>query len=218
MRNRGASRGNGLPTPIELRHLARFRCSRCFKSSKLCNQFGYAHAAGGRARLKQIGRLGVHLDVANFDVHPANPMISTAYCREVASGCLPQLRLRQALASRATFARVPPPPVRWASLQGPIEMAKGYWVSCYRSIANPDAVAAYAKLAGPALAAAGGKFLARGVPAHAYEAGIRERMVVVEFESVAAAVACHDSPAYQDALKVFNNAAERDFRIIEGLE
>ena len=97
-------------------------------------------------------------------------------------------------------------------------MAKGYWVSCYRSIANPDAVAAYAKLAGPALAAAGGKFLARGVPAHAYEAGIKERMVVVEFESVAAAVACHDSPAYQDALKVFNNAAERDFRIIEGLE
>ena len=97
-------------------------------------------------------------------------------------------------------------------------MAKGYWVSCYRSISNPDAVAAYAKLAGPALAAAGGKFLARGVPAQTYEAGIKQRMVVVEFESVAAAVACHDSPAYQAALKVFNNAAERDFRIIEGLE
>jgi uncharacterized protein (DUF1330 family) len=97
-------------------------------------------------------------------------------------------------------------------------MAKAYWVSLYRSISNPDAVAEYAKLAGPALAAAGGRFLARGVPAHAYEAGIKQRMVVVEFDSVAAAVACHDGAAYQAALKVFNNAAERDFRIIEGLE
>src|SRR5262249_61847086 len=88
------------------------------------------------------------------------------------------------LSSGRTFARVPPPPVRWASLQGPTEMAKGYWVSCYRSITNPDAVAAYAKLAGPALAAAGGKFLARGVPAHAHRAGVQERMVGVEVGSV----------------------------------
>ena len=97
-------------------------------------------------------------------------------------------------------------------------MAKAYWVSCYRAISNPDAVAAYAKLAGPALAAAGARFLARGVPAQVYEAGIKQRMVVAEFDSVAAAIACHDSPGYQAALKVFNNAAERDFRIIEGLE
>jgi uncharacterized protein (DUF1330 family) len=98
------------------------------------------------------------------------------------------------------------------------EMAKAYWVSCYRTITNPDAVAEYAKLAGPALAAAGGRFLARGVPAQVYEAGIKQRMVIVEFASVEAAKACHDGAAYQAALKVFNNAGERDFRIIEGLE
>ena len=80
-------------------------------------------------------------------------------------------------------------------------MAKAYWVSMYRSISNPDAVAAYAKLAAPALTAAGGKFLARGVAAQAYEAGIKERMVVIEFPSVAAAVAAHDSEAYQAALR-----------------
>jgi len=97
-------------------------------------------------------------------------------------------------------------------------MAKAYWVSSYRSISNPEAVAAYAKLAGPALAAAGGKFLARGVAAQAYEAGIKERIVVIEFPSVAAAIAAHDSSAYQAALKVFNNAGERDFRIVEGVE
>ena len=96
-------------------------------------------------------------------------------------------------------------------------MAKAYWVSCYRSISNPDALAAYAKLAGPALTAAGGRPLARGVAAKTYEAGLKERIVIIEFDSVAAAVAAHDSPGYQAALKVFNNAAERDFRIVEGL-
>ena len=41
-------------------------------------------------------------------------------------------------------------------------MAKAYWVATYRSIKNPDALTAYAKLAGPALQAAGGRVLARG--------------------------------------------------------
>ncbi|HLH92938.1 MAG TPA: DUF1330 domain-containing protein [Xanthobacteraceae bacterium] len=97
-------------------------------------------------------------------------------------------------------------------------MPKAYWVSSYRSISNPDALAEYAKLAGPALAAAGARFLARGMPAQVYEAGLKQRIVIAEFPSVEAAIACHDGPAYQAALKVFNHAGERDFRIIEGLE
>jgi uncharacterized protein (DUF1330 family) len=97
-------------------------------------------------------------------------------------------------------------------------MAKAYWVSSYRSISNPDAVAAYAKLAGPALAAQGARFLARGNPAQVYEAGLNQRIVIIEFDSVDAARKAHDSESYQAALKVFNNAAERDFRIVEGLE
>ncbi len=97
-------------------------------------------------------------------------------------------------------------------------MPKGYWISAYRSISNPEAVAAYAKLAGPAIAAGGGRFLARGDAAQVYEAGIKMRIVVIEFDSLAAAAACHDGPAYQEALRVFGNAAERDFRLVEGLE
>jgi uncharacterized protein (DUF1330 family) len=96
-------------------------------------------------------------------------------------------------------------------------MAKAYWVACYRSISNPDALAAYAKLAAPAIAAAGGRFLARGNPAKAYEAGLKERIVIIEFDSVERAVAAHDSEAYQAALKVFGKAAERDLRIVEGV-
>jgi uncharacterized protein (DUF1330 family) len=61
-------------------------------------------------------------------------------------------------------------------------------------------------------------FLARGNPAQVYEAGLNERIVVIEFDSVDAARKAHDSEGYQAALKVFNNAAERDFRIVEGLE
>jgi uncharacterized protein (DUF1330 family) len=95
-------------------------------------------------------------------------------------------------------------------------MAKAYWVSVYRSISNPDALAAYAKIAGPALTAAGGKFLARGMPAQVYEKGMQQRTVLIEFESVAAAIAAHDSPAYQEALKALANGAERDLRIVEG--
>ena len=97
-------------------------------------------------------------------------------------------------------------------------MAKGYWVAFYRSIKDADAVAAYAKPGGAAIAAAGGRFLARGVPAQTYEAGLKERTVVIEFPSVAAAVACHDSAGYQAALKLLGNGAERDFRIVEGAE
>jgi len=95
---------------------------------------------------------------------------------------------------------------------------KAYWVSAYRSIKNPDAVAEYAKMAGPALRARGAKYLAVGVANEAYEAGLKQRMVIIEWPSLQAAIDAHDCPEYQAALKVFNNAAERDFRILEAME
>jgi len=96
-------------------------------------------------------------------------------------------------------------------------MAKAYWIGFYRAISNPDALAEYAKLAGPAITAAGGKFLVRGLPAKTYEAGLNQRTVMIEFESVAAATSAHDSPGYQAALKALGNGAERDMRIVEGV-
>lgn len=94
-------------------------------------------------------------------------------------------------------------------------MAKAYWISCYRSVSNPDKLAAYAKLAGPAIAAGGGKFLVRGMPAKTYEAGLNQRTVMIEFDSVAQAMATHDSPAYKAALDALGDGAERDIRIVE---
>jgi uncharacterized protein (DUF1330 family) len=95
-------------------------------------------------------------------------------------------------------------------------MAKGYWVSAYRSVSNPDKLAAYAKLAGPAIMKNGGRFLARGEPAKVYEAGLMQRTVLIEFDSVAQAIAAHDSPEYKEALDALGDGALREIRIIEG--
>ncbi|SDH90072.1 Uncharacterized conserved protein, DUF1330 family [Bradyrhizobium sp. Rc2d] len=96
-------------------------------------------------------------------------------------------------------------------------MAKGYWITFYRSISDPGALAAYAKLAGPAITANGGRFLARGTAAKAYEQGIAQRATVTEFDSLEQAIAAHESAAYQEALKALGSACERDVRIVEGL-
>ena len=97
-------------------------------------------------------------------------------------------------------------------------MSKAYWISAYRAVRDEAALAAYAKLAGPALLAAGGRFLARGLPARVYENGLNQRTVILEFDSVAQAIAAHDSPAYQQALRALANGADRDLRIVEGME
>jgi uncharacterized protein (DUF1330 family) len=95
-------------------------------------------------------------------------------------------------------------------------MPKAYWVSTYRAVNNPDKLAAYAKLAGPALVANGARFLARGEPAKVYENGLKQRTVLIEFDSVDQAMAAHDSPAYKEALDALGDGADRDIRIIEG--
>lgn len=96
-------------------------------------------------------------------------------------------------------------------------MPKAYWIATYRAINDPAALAAYAQLAGPAIQAAGGRFLARGMPAQVYEAAVHQRAVLIEFDSVAQATGAHDSPAYQAALEALGNGAERDIRIIEAV-
>ena len=96
-------------------------------------------------------------------------------------------------------------------------MPKAYWVSAYRAVNNADKLAAYAKLAGPALAANGARFLARGEPAKVYELGLMQRTVLIEFDSVEQAIAAHDSPAYQEALQALGDGADREIRIIEGV-
>jgi len=95
-------------------------------------------------------------------------------------------------------------------------MPKGYWINSFRAVKDQAKVDAYRKLAGPAMEAAGAKFLVRGDPVKVYEAGLNMRAVVIEFPSVEAAIAAHDSPGYQAALRALGDGAERDLRIVEG--
>ena len=96
-------------------------------------------------------------------------------------------------------------------------MAKGYLVSVYRNISDEGKLQAYAALAKPALEAAGGRFIVRGLPKKTYEHGEAQRTVIVEFPSVDAAVAAFESPAYVEALTQLDGAALRDIRIMEGV-
>src|SRR5262245_3098104 len=97
-------------------------------------------------------------------------------------------------------------------------MPKAYWVTTYRSIKNPDALAEYAKLAGPSIQAAGGKFLIRGMAAEAWESGVKQRTVVIEFPDLKTALAAHGTPGYQAALKALGTGSvDRDMRVVEGV-
>lgn len=97
-------------------------------------------------------------------------------------------------------------------------MPKGYWISAYRAVRDPAALAAYAKLAAPALEAAGGRFLARGVATKVFESGVIDRTVIIEFDSVERAVAAYESESYRKALAALGDGAERDVRIVAGLD
>jgi uncharacterized protein (DUF1330 family) len=91
-----------------------------------------------------------------------------------------------------------------------------YWITTYRETLDEAKVASYAKLARPALEAAGGTLVAAGLPRHTYEAGEMTRTVIFEFDSVETARSAHDSPAYQEALAALSGGAVRDLRIVPG--
>jgi uncharacterized protein (DUF1330 family) len=104
----------------------------------------------------------------------------------------------------------------WKTQEVPV--AKGYWVSVYRTISDPERLAAYSELAGPAVRAAGGRVMSRDGRVLAHEAGITQRVVLIEFDSFEQAVAAYESEAYREALATLSDSVERDFRIIEGID
>ena len=94
-------------------------------------------------------------------------------------------------------------------------MKRAYWIAFYRSISDKEKLAAYAAQALPAIKAAGGSFLARGMPDAVQEAGENNRTVIVQFDSLEAALNAYHSLAYQKALAALGDGAVRDLRIIE---
>jgi uncharacterized protein (DUF1330 family) len=95
---------------------------------------------------------------------------------------------------------------------------KAYWITTYREIKDPAKLKAYAELAPKATGAFGARYICKGLPQATFEAGLKERIVISEFPSLEQAIAAHDSPGYQAALKALGDGAVRDIRIIEGEE
>ena len=97
-------------------------------------------------------------------------------------------------------------------------MARAYWVNTFRSIDDPDKLAAYAELAGAVMEQFGGRFLARGMPVKVFEAAPMQRTTIIEFPSAERAIAAYESAEYQAALEVLDDGATRDIRIIEATD
>jgi uncharacterized protein (DUF1330 family) len=94
-------------------------------------------------------------------------------------------------------------------------MPKAYIMVMYRSAPEPTKFAQYGELAVPAVHAGGGRGLARGFPAKTYEAGMNERVTLIEFDSLEQAIKARESAAYLAAFAKLGDVV-RDVRVIEG--
>ena len=93
-------------------------------------------------------------------------------------------------------------------------MGKAFIISSYLGSPQPERLAEYAGPARKAIEVNGGRFIVRGLPAHTYEDGLRERTIIIEFASVEQAMAAYESPAYQAARKLLGPVS-RDVRVVE---
>jgi uncharacterized protein (DUF1330 family) len=93
-------------------------------------------------------------------------------------------------------------------------MPRGYWINTFTAIHDQEKLDRYIELAGPAMRAAGGRFLARGNPAHTFEGASTSRTTLIEFDSVEQAVAAYHSEGYQRALAALGDGAEPQIRIM----
>ena len=97
-------------------------------------------------------------------------------------------------------------------------MPKGYWIITFRSVSDASRLDKYIELAAPVLGAAAVRFLVRGMPTKVYEAGVQERTVVIEFESVEKAIEVYESAEYQKSVEALSGGAVRDVRVVAGFE
>ena len=94
---------------------------------------------------------------------------------------------------------------------------KGYWVSVYEKVADPEIQKKYAEKASLAIKKYEGKILVRAGKDTSLEGSSSPRTVIVEFESCDVALDCYNSNEYQEAFSVLKGNAKRNFQIVEGV-
>jgi uncharacterized protein (DUF1330 family) len=93
---------------------------------------------------------------------------------------------------------------------------KGYWIA-HVKITNPERYQDYIAANAVAFAKYNARFLVRAGQCVVAKGDLEERRhVVIEFESYAAAMACYESPEYQAAAKIRDQASEAHLVIAEG--
>jgi uncharacterized protein (DUF1330 family) len=101
-------------------------------------------------------------------------------------------------------------------LQGVTIMSKkGYWIA-HVTVKDPQRFADFQEANAAAYEKYKGRFLVRGGPSTAPTGNLRQRHIILEFDSYAAAQACYDSPEYQAAAKIRDQACDIDVVIVEG--
>ena len=96
-------------------------------------------------------------------------------------------------------------------------MPKGYWIARV-DVSDIERYRAYAEANAKPFKMFGARFLVRAGRFEIAEGSSRSRHVVLEFPSYEAALACHRSPEYQQALELRLPAATADVVIIEGYD
>lgn len=92
---------------------------------------------------------------------------------------------------------------------------KGYWI-VFATVNEPSRFGNYTSVAGPLIAAQGGRVLARGDVAVVVEGSVPGRPFLIEFPSYAAAQACFHSADYQHAITLRAGVAQFQIVIVEG--
>ena len=92
---------------------------------------------------------------------------------------------------------------------------KGYWIAMVE-VADPETYKKYIEANAAPFEKFGARFVVRAGRFSNPEGPTGNRHVVLEFASYEQAVACYESPAYQDALKFRQAASTGRFVIVEG--
>ncbi len=94
--------------------------------------------------------------------------------------------------------------------------AKGYWIG-HVTITDPARYPEYQAANAESFQTYGARFLVRGGQCKTVEGQVRERHVVIEFDTYQKALDCYHSPEYQAAADLRKEFGEADIVIVEGV-
>jgi len=96
-------------------------------------------------------------------------------------------------------------------------MAKGYWIARV-DVRDEEGYKPYAAANPPIFKKYGARFVVRAGKYECLEGTSRPRNIVIEFPDYATAVACYQSPEYQENIKRRLPYATADIVIVEGYD